>query len=211
MESKLKALKVVDLKQILADAHVPLTGKANKADLIQKILDNPPALDVYHALHGPKPVEQDIQPPPADPIPAAEETPTASSPTASSEPAPPTTSETTPQADVDPELEKRKARAARFGIPLVEPKQKPAAPKKQSIAASATPQDLDALKRRAERFGIKEPDPKPLESTKQDPQKKQSAAQANKKRPAPPPEPVDAQELERRKKRAERFGLATPA
>ena len=47
-----KALKVVDLKDILAKASVAVTGKANKPDLIAKILASPDAVAVYNQLHG---------------------------------------------------------------------------------------------------------------------------------------------------------------
>lgn len=47
-----KALKVVDLKEILAKAQVSVTGKANKSDLIAKILASPEALKVYEEQHG---------------------------------------------------------------------------------------------------------------------------------------------------------------
>lgn len=47
MEAKLKALKVVDLKQILASAKVSTTTKATKGDLIVKILASKDALDAY--------------------------------------------------------------------------------------------------------------------------------------------------------------------
>ena len=45
-----KSLKVAELKEILIKSQIPL-GKANKADLVQKILDSPAALQVYAELH----------------------------------------------------------------------------------------------------------------------------------------------------------------
>lgn len=59
MDAKLKALKVVDLKDILAKAAVSVPAKANKQDLIARILASNPALDVYHDLHSPKPPHND--------------------------------------------------------------------------------------------------------------------------------------------------------
>lgn len=50
-----KALKVVDLKEILNRAGVSIPSKSNKNDLIARILASPAALDVYHAQHSPKP------------------------------------------------------------------------------------------------------------------------------------------------------------
>lgn len=45
--SRRKALKVVDLKDILSRAHVSVTGKANKADLIAKILSSPGTVAIF--------------------------------------------------------------------------------------------------------------------------------------------------------------------
>ncbi|KAI6144028.1 hypothetical protein BKA82DRAFT_4179611 [Pisolithus tinctorius] len=95
---------------------------------------------------------------------------------------------------VDEELEKRKARAARFGIPLVEPKQPfQRQARKVSEAKQAGPllDDADKLKKRAERFGASN---SPGQLTR-----------SGSKRAAP--EEVDAEELERRRKRAERFAM----
>lgn len=50
-----KSLKVVDLKDILSKANVALTGKANKPDLIAKILASPEAIEVYNQNYGPAP------------------------------------------------------------------------------------------------------------------------------------------------------------
>ncbi|KAK0467211.1 uncharacterized protein EV420DRAFT_672152 [Desarmillaria tabescens] len=208
MESKLKALKVVDLKAILATASVSLPAKANKQDLINTILASQAALDAYNTLHDvpvvevappkapekkaepptpvkAKPAEPPKMPPKAEPVtePAAAAAPPASVP-APVEPA------TAAEADVDPELEKRKQRAARFGIPLVEskPDRKNASRKKQP----ATVDDPDKIKARAARFGIA------TKSTTSPPSKRKAAATMT--------EEVDAEELARRKKRAERFG-----
>jgi len=104
-----------------------------------------------------------------------------------------------PAASVDDELEKRKARAARFGIALVEPSK----PKTKSTSAPApkaakTTDDPEKLKTRAQRFG-----------TGQGEQKEGAKVQAvgNKKRGAAVVEEVDPEEQERRRKRAERFGI----
>ncbi|KAH8107494.1 hypothetical protein DFH11DRAFT_1549512 [Phellopilus nigrolimitatus] len=52
MESKLKALKVVDLKDVLTRAGVSIPTKANKPDLIAKIIASPAALSVFDEIHG---------------------------------------------------------------------------------------------------------------------------------------------------------------
>ncbi|KDR75424.1 hypothetical protein GALMADRAFT_555276 [Galerina marginata CBS 339.88] len=201
MDAKLKALKVVDLKQILAKAHVVVPAKATKNDLIARIQASKPALDVYAALypqddllappeevdwnvdqldsppqekHKPAPSTSDPAPPP--PAPAA--TPAAPIPVSA-----PTA------AAADDELEKKRQRAARFGIPFVEPQQKRAKP----IVPGVDPKKLEE---RAARFGIPAVPP---------------TATNGKKRAAPHAAEVDPEELERRKKRAERFGLANKA
>lgn len=51
MEAKLKSLKVVDLKALLTKANVSPPAKANKSDLISRILGSPAAIDVYHAQY----------------------------------------------------------------------------------------------------------------------------------------------------------------
>ncbi|KAI0645400.1 hypothetical protein C8Q79DRAFT_691307 [Trametes meyenii] len=57
MEAKLKSLKVVDLKDILNKAGVAIPSKANKPDLIAKVLASPAAVDVYNQQHGGAPPE----------------------------------------------------------------------------------------------------------------------------------------------------------
>lgn len=108
-----------------------------------------------------------------------------------------TTSTEPPRVDnqtlVDGELEKRKARAARFGIPLVEPK-KPHQLSPKKVAPStkiiSVPEDPEKLEARTARFGIDD-----------------AITQAPKHgaKRAAPVEEVDAEEHERRRKRAERF------
>ncbi|PBK72535.1 hypothetical protein ARMSODRAFT_763085 [Armillaria solidipes] len=177
MESKLKALKVVDLKAILATASVSLPAKANKQDLINTILASQPALDAYNTLHD-VPVQVD---PPKAPEKKEE---LVAEPTAVPEPA---AVEPAPAAAVDPELEKRKLRAARFGIPLVESK-----PDRKNASRRKLPDDSEKIKSRAARFGIT------TKPTTSPPSKRKATATVT--------EEVDAEELARRQKRAERFG-----
>ncbi|KAI0250381.1 hypothetical protein BJV78DRAFT_1220283 [Lactifluus subvellereus] len=113
-----------------------------------------------------------------------------------------------PATPVDEELEKRKARAARFGIALVEPSKPktksapvpvPASAPKAEATAKAT-DDAAKLKTRAERFG----------SGKSAQTGATSIPSAGvRKRGAGLVEEVDVEEQERRRKRAERFGIPT--
>ncbi|KAJ8488896.1 hypothetical protein ONZ51_g3238 [Trametes cubensis] len=241
MDAKLKALKVVELKDILNKAGVAIPSKANKQDLIAKIIASPAAVDVYNQQHGPAPTEaapnaskpaskaqQNSEVPPPAPTPAAAEPTKPSKPASTAKPSPATkpasqaapkqsdaptsppkeqtaSSTTSAQPSADEEAEKRKARAARFGIPVVEPKAAPAQKNgkaasngKPAKTAAALGEDAEKLAARAARFGTQ------VASTEA---AKSNGTANGKKRSAPPSEHVDEEELARRKKRAERFGI----
>lgn len=51
LSSRRKALKVVDLRNILSKAEVSAPQKANKQDLITKILASEQALKAYRGIH----------------------------------------------------------------------------------------------------------------------------------------------------------------
>ncbi|KAF8828963.1 hypothetical protein HHX47_DHR3000689 [Lentinula edodes] len=255
MEAKLKSLKVVDLKQILTRASAVPAGKANKADLIAKIIATPAAVDAFNALHPSKPAphsHDDLLAPPeeyglplfnaahspdfpleisldwtVDEVPPSKSDEAASEPTTET-PAPLAAELTTapisaqdiaPEPQVantaestsypaDAELEKRKQRAARFGIPLVEtqPRQRLATAIKTNVTATQPSDDAEKIKARAERFGLKI-----AANGKTGPSKDNQTSPGSKRKRgavAPPPEvEVDLEELERRRKRAERFAL----
>ena len=137
--NKLKALKVVDLKAILAKANVSVPAKSTKSDLIAKILASKPALDAYGLLYP----QDDLLAPPEEYFklsligiflfltpyflysvdwsvdPVAVPTPAVKEPKEPvTDPKPPTPPPTV--TAIDPELEKRQKRAERFGIPLIE-------------------------------------------------------------------------------------------
>ncbi|KAH8996542.1 hypothetical protein EDB86DRAFT_2919214 [Lactarius hatsudake] len=162
---------------------------------------------------SPKPIPAPLASPmrnipnsPAKPPPTP--APTNSQPMASPPKPTPVVSEIqAPAPAVDDELEKRKARAARFGIALVEP----AKPKSAKTASEQTPPksagavadvDPEKLKARAQRFATG----KSEQQTGATPATAPAPAAGGKKRRTAIEE-VDAEEQERRRKRAERFGI----
>ncbi|KAL5523469.1 hypothetical protein ACEPAG_7642 [Sanghuangporus baumii] len=290
MESKLKALKVVELKDLLTRAQIPIPAKANKPDLIAKIIDSPAALDVFDEIHGggsvrpsgantPKPpVGQDVDvekskpaakpqgksdilapPEPFDWSAGADAATDASTkstpkPSMTSSVKPPskkepastlaaaTATEETPKADApvveeDEEIKKRRARAERFGVPLVTPRQtqtrkgpKPAPAASNNNAAAATlngtakktkdskivktvEEDPEKLKARAMKFGLPEktkhvkPSSEAAARVTGQAKPSEAAKGSTGHKRAAPEETLDSEEAERRRKRAERFGL----
>ncbi|KAF8513166.1 hypothetical protein BU17DRAFT_68935 [Hysterangium stoloniferum] len=121
----------------------------------------------------------------------------------------------TTTAAQDDELEKRRKRAARFGIPLVEPKgqkreQKPAPGANGAKAPRAAPranltaQEAEKAAARAARFGMPNVTGAATATTAASVVPTTAAAVTPQKR-ARSPAAVDKEEMERRKKRAERF------
>ena len=114
MEAKLQTFKVAELKDLLLRANLSTSG--NKPDLIKRLLENPEATKSLEASVG-EAAPQPAEPPKQDtPAPAAESTrdpaPQNAEPVASGKP-----SETERKNALLAELEKRKARAIRFGQP----------------------------------------------------------------------------------------------
>lgn len=66
MDAKLKSLKVVDLKDILAKAAVSAPAKANKQELIARIVASPQAIAVYNKQYPSKPPTDDLLAPPEE-------------------------------------------------------------------------------------------------------------------------------------------------
>lgn len=242
METKLKALKVVDLKSILAKAKASAPAKSTKVDLIARILTNNDAILAYNSLYP----SDDLLAPPEECVlflcftphliffridwAATQELTSKPVPNVSISSAPPQppvsqpTKAAIPVANpilisTDPELEKRKQRAARFGIPFVESSKDAKPPRKAgsqvtSALVKSTQDNVctfltflilplnilqgsERVKARAARFGLEAP----ITTT--------PASNTGQKRAAPA-EHLDVEEEERRRKRAERFGLGKP-
>jgi len=165
MDNAVKQLKVPELRRILADAGVAASPRAKKDALVNAVINDKNALELFSTRH--------CQPPDPTTVPDAPA------------PAPLTPPASTAQSvenTADSELDKRKARAARFGIPLVNPFPDVSTCFLCLCFVSLTfVQDEDKLKARAKRFGL-------------DNDQVRSAA-----------EQIDPEELEKRKKRRERF------
>ncbi|KAL1919127.1 uncharacterized protein VTP21DRAFT_2509 [Calcarisporiella thermophila] len=268
-ETKYKALKVVELKELLQKAGLPTTGK--KEELIERLTqydaanannsasatNNQQSGDEFAHLAPPNDFNiDDLAPPKIESLMDSSKVQASANPTNSNPPLaapqsqphnetkPPPAEEpkvvqkegsnfkyvpisfSGPQAasKVDSEEEKRRQRAARFGIPLSEEERRKERAtkfgmkggKEEAPAKTATPVenpktslDPETLKKRQERFGIVNKAPeflsKQQSAPSQPPQKKPpSAAQPQTKSTAP----IDPEEEEKRRKRAERFGLS---
>lgn len=71
MDQKLKALKVTDLKAILANANVSAPARATKNDLVARIIASKQALDAYAALYP----ADDLLAPPEEYVPLSPSVP----------------------------------------------------------------------------------------------------------------------------------------
>ncbi|KAF5386249.1 hypothetical protein D9615_002448 [Tricholomella constricta] len=206
MDSQLKALRVADLREILSKATVPFTSKVNKTDLIAKIIASQPAIDIYKSLYPPpdallsppedvdwsneqeardaSPAPLSVFAPPDPPKSATLDESDVKSPQGATN----TNATNVTPVDEDPEAEKRRKRAERFGIPLVE-LPTPIPPRAQALTKRSPLDDPKKLEARATRFG--------------------NIPTAQKR--SAPMETIDIEEQEKRRKRAERFGLAPAA
>lgn len=210
MEAKLQSLKVAELKALLTSAGLAVSG--NKPDLIQRLLENPAATAslggeaqeaaaVAEPAAAPEAVVEaasEPSPAPAAAAPAAVSEASEASPAASG--AAVQASESEQRDALIRELEKRKARAAKFGQPLGEAERKLERAIKFGLAAS---DEADVAK-------LSQPLGAPTKR------------EGNKAKPAQPAQPAQRVESEEEKqqrlaaleaekekarKRAQRFGL----
>ncbi|WFD39419.1 uncharacterized protein MJAP1_002396 [Malassezia japonica] len=226
MEAQLQSLKVPELKDLLQKASLPITG--NKPDLIKRLLENPAATASLGGESTDAPSTESEAAPAAAPVaPAAEAAAPAAAPAAAApaaadapkadapadapadetadapaaEPAQPSQEERT-QAHLA-ELEKRKARALRFGQPTEELEKEI-----ERVAKFGLPTTEGAASERVD-GGLKKRAPPAQDK------KAPKAAKTEAKKPAEPAAPaapaVSEEELARRQRRAERFGLVNPA
>ncbi|PWN34190.1 uncharacterized protein FA14DRAFT_191266 [Meira miltonrushii] len=223
MEAQLQALKVVDLKKLLGDAALPQSG--TKAELIKRLLENPSATaslngggagaaDEEDLLGETAEAPQSLSTAPAATVPSAKPTPAAApAPTTTTESAPapvPEKDAETQKAEVIAELEKRKARAIKFGMPTdevdakIQRIQKFGLQEESVVSIDALDGELKGGKKnrkeaKAEKNGNGQASGKPAKNAE-----KKSVA-------APPVVALDPVEEEKKRKRAERFGAAVPA
>ncbi|CCF49688.1 hypothetical protein NDA11_001483 [Ustilago hordei] len=219
MESKLQSLKVTELKQLLTAAGLAVSG--NKPDLIQRLLENPQATA---SLGGGEGAASSPAQPPAAPAPvSADPTPTPALALAASEPALSTTTTTqngavqtftTSTSPAEPseeegrqalivELEKRKARAAKFGQPLGEAERK----LERAIKFGLDPTEEAAVSK------LTKPLSNPADKRKEKKERREAVVVEKKPEETEDErkerEKREEEEKEKARRRAERFGLKT--
>ncbi|WVW86133.1 hypothetical protein I302_108174 [Kwoniella bestiolae CBS 10118] len=229
MEAKLQKLKVTELKELLAKHHLVQTGK--KDDLVKRLLDNNVGLDD-------EPAEELVDPDVTAPVPSVAQQSSAAPTTEvppSNEVATEPNSNETPK-ELTPEQKALKARAERFGLPFnpnPTPKTKPPTTKNgtkepaPTPAASAPAQKKDkadaidttslgisedVLAKRAAKFGL--PEKKEVTpATVAAPASGKPVEKVESKKEEISPEMAEkiAIEEEKKRKRAEKFGLNKPA
>lgn len=219
MEAKLQALKVPELKALLTTANLSTTGV--KADLIARLLENPQATASLGGESGesatkpatpaapaaaPAPTPQKVTSGAENGKKPAAAAPAAGQPAKAGEPAAPEQSEEERRQVLIAELEKRKARAAKFGQPLGEAEAKLERLIKFGIDAT----EEAAVAKLSNPLGNKSR----REAKPQQQQKKEAASI-----PSKPKESEEEKadrlakleiEKEKARKRAERFGIPVP-
>lgn len=211
MESKLASLKVADLKQLLTAAGLPVSG--NKPDLIQRLLENPAATA---SLGGGAPAVASPAPTPAAvaaPAPAAPSPAPVDASTPAPAPAPeaasngqtteaPQQSEEERRQALIAELEKRKARAAKFGQPLGEAERK----LERAIKFGLDPEEEAGVAKLSKPLATREPKRRGEKGEKKEVEGKAAKEQETEEQKQARLAAVKA-EKEKARKRAERFGL----
>ncbi|OAX44163.1 hypothetical protein K503DRAFT_765316 [Rhizopogon vinicolor AM-OR11-026] len=225
MDSKLKSLKVPELKEILSKASIP-PGNAKKQDLINKILANPPAIDIFHTLYpntkpsvtkqAPPPPNDDLLAPPEEVDWTVEEATPVVTPT-------PTTPK---QPPASPPKSSSTSKQPPATVPAPATAHPPSVQSTSTETPTSTDEEAAKRKARAARFNIDYVEPTKSSqqrqkkekistaSPREDPIKLQSRAErfgtsttkTTTRKRAAPVEQVDPEEQERRRKRAERFG-----
>lgn len=219
MEAKLQALKVPELKALLTQANLATTGV--KADLIARLLENPQATASLGGDSG-ESAQQPAAPatPAAAPAPTPQKvtsgaengkTPAAAAPAAAEEPAKasepvvPEQSEEERRQVLIAELEKRKARAAKFGQPLGEAEAKLERLIKHGIDATEEAAVAKLAKPLGNKSRGREPKPQQQKKAAPIPSKPEETEEQKAERLAK----LEI-EKEKARKRAERFGITVP-
>mmetsp|Transcript_19575 Transcript_19575/g.50562 ORF Transcript_19575/g.50562 Transcript_19575/m.50562 type:complete len:252 (+) Transcript_19575:47-802(+) len=246
--AELNKLKVADLKELLKARDLPMTGK--KDELVQRLLEAEggvaaPPQPAEPAASAAKPAEE--APPPQPSVPAPEPVaeapakpatdPTPAAPAQKPVAAPKTSQATAAAAEAGPagagapasqeltEEERRKQRAARFGVPLVQHAPKGAADPKveerrkrfgvvepeagggRGGKKQLSAEELEKIKKRQERFGVVSGDP----GSGGDGGKKRQKTGAGDGGEAKPAVEMSAEMKQKLEERAKRFGAPPQA